>query len=98
VVLGQEFSILFQSVGQIPRSQSLANFINRSKSGNPGYVFGRPLLAGTSFQATDDLNAVLPGLRGLELLGADASGSCSGLTHYKVVPEKVALELFMTAC
>lgn len=84
VVLEQEFSILFQSVGQIPRSQSLANFINRSKSGNPGYIFGRPLLAGTSLQATDEQNVVIPGVRGLELLGADASGSCSGLTPYKV--------------
>jgi len=84
VVLEQEFSILFQSVGYIPRSQSLANFINRSKSGNPGYVFGRPLLAGTSIQATGELNVVLPEVRGLELLGADASGTCSGLTSHKV--------------
>merc|ERR1712023_277826 len=36
IVMEQEYSILFQSAHSIPRSQQLANFINRSKSGNPG--------------------------------------------------------------
>ena len=75
IVLQQEYSVEFQDVSNSPRN--LANLINRSKSGNPGYIYGRPVLAGHAIAATSHLDAVSPRARGLQLLGADNDGTCT---------------------
>jgi len=75
IVLQQEYSVEFQDVSNSPRN--LANLINRSKSGNPGYIYGRPVLAGHAIAATSQLDAVSPRARGLQLLGADNDGTCT---------------------
>ena len=61
VVLRQEYSLRFQSADAFDHSR--ANLVNRSKSGNPGYIFGRPVLAGhifTSDQESDVISARIP--------------------------------------
>lgn len=82
IVLQQEYSVEFQDVSNSPRN--LANLINRSKSGNPGYIYGRPVLAGHAIAATSQLDAVSPRARGLQLLGADNDGTCTDAATERV--------------
>lgn len=77
IVLQQEHSVRFQGISNVRREQTLANLINRTKSGNPGYIFGRPVLAGHSILATSELHVVSSRIHGLQLLGADLDGTCT---------------------
>jgi len=87
IILQQEFSVRFQSVGDILRSKAAANIINRTKSGNPGYIFGRPLLAGNLVSATVENGVVSARQDGLQLLGADTDGTCTSSAIEKAKTE-----------
>lgn len=63
VAVAQDWSVSFVSASGPPqRSAALGNLMDFSRSGNPGYVTGRPLLAGYRVGGSA-INAQLPGLR-----------------------------------
>ncbi|KAJ8612268.1 hypothetical protein CTAYLR_002925 [Chrysophaeum taylorii] len=69
----QRYSIAFQSESSAVRSITDANIVNRTRSGNPGYIFGRPVLAGKLASAA----YVLPRIDGLRMLGSSGDSTCS---------------------
>ena len=79
IVLEQHFSVRFQERDPLfSRSADLANLVNRSRSGNPGYLVGRPVLAGTLMDAATSgatYDIIRPQLEGLTILGG--SGTCN---------------------
>ncbi|KAJ1461282.1 hypothetical protein M885DRAFT_507172 [Pelagophyceae sp. CCMP2097] len=72
VVLEQTFLMQFASTFEVPRSRDIANLVNRSRSGNPGYIVGRPLLSGLLGATT-----VAQRADGLRVLGSTGRGECS---------------------
>lgn len=73
LTLTQRFAVVFQSESPVARSNANANVVNRTRSGNPGYLLGRPLLAGAK---SDDGTRVVPQIDGLRVLGATGDSSC----------------------
>mmetsp|Transcript_34062 Transcript_34062/g.104609 ORF Transcript_34062/g.104609 Transcript_34062/m.104609 type:complete len:147 (-) Transcript_34062:648-1088(-) len=84
VVIQQEYSVGFESATNVARSNKMANVINRTKSGNPGYIFGRPVLLGSSRSTTIGLSVISPKAQGLELLGSVADGVCAASRGHTV--------------
>ena len=74
----------FESATNVARSNKMANVINRTKSGNPGYIFGRPVLLGSSRSTTIGLSVISPKAQGLELLGSVADGVCAASRGHTV--------------
>uniref|UniRef100_A0A7S3K434 Tectonic domain-containing protein n=1 Tax=Aureoumbra lagunensis TaxID=44058 RepID=A0A7S3K434_9STRA len=70
IIIRQYYSVGFRSQAAIARSQ--ANIVNRTRSGNPGYLFGRPLLAG----ANGNNDVIRPLADGLQLVAASGHGDC----------------------
>lgn len=72
----QSWSVSFTSTAAVTRSSSAGNLVNRTRSGNPGYLFGRPVLAG--FQSTSgSSSAITMQYPGLSLAAVTVSGLCT---------------------
>ena len=76
----QTYSVLFENEnsGAIDTSTDKGNIIARSKSGNPGYLVGKPVLGG--FLKTVDSNqAIAISNRGITTLGFSPDGTCANV-------------------
>ena len=82
IVLQQDYSVRFQNADALPRTT--ANLVNRSRSGNPGYIFGRPVLAGEIVKTTAEQNVISARSDGLKLFGAVGDGLCTISNNYMV--------------
>lgn len=78
--LKQRFSVSYVSNAEVERKSDDANVVNRTRSGNPGYIFGRPVLAGKNHETY-----VSPRVDGLAILGASGDTSCEGSGATRVV-------------
>ena len=76
IVFQQEYSIHFQSDTKVTQS-TLGNLINRTKSGNPGYIFGRAVLGGKLLSPNADFDVISSRTGGLVLFGASGDGTCA---------------------
>ena len=95
VGLLQEYTVEFLQSNAVSRdAQTSGNVVNRTRSGNPGYIVGLPVLSGivvedSSSSSSAAVRARVPGLQVLSSvvnLGDDASasddGSCLGVSGY----------------
>ena len=74
----QTYSVLFQNENSaaVVTSKEKGNIISRSKSGNPGYLVGKPVLGG--FLKTINSNqAIAMSNRGMTTLGFSPDGTCT---------------------
>lgn len=80
----QKFTIEFYSIGT-PTANDLSlannNLVNRTRSGNPGYIFDRPVLAGR--QHPDNAKAVLASSKGLQIMEMSPTGECKATDYEK---------------
>ncbi|GMH62948.1 hypothetical protein TL16_g03591 [Triparma laevis f. inornata] len=71
----QSYSVEFHYTGAPNTALSITNnnMVNRTRSGNPGYIFGRPVLAGKEHPASSA--AVLADVSGLQIMSG-VNGEC----------------------
>ncbi|GMH96722.1 hypothetical protein TrST_g8857 [Triparma strigata] len=71
----QEFSVEFSMYGDPNTARSIENnnYVNRTRSGNPGYIFGRPVLAGRKHILNDA--AVMADTSGFQVMSG-VNGEC----------------------
>jgi len=75
----QSYSIEFIGIAPPANAASLENnnFVNRTRSGNPGYIFERPVLAGRVHPS--ETKAVLAASKGFQIMSAP-TGECDTAT------------------
>lgn len=73
--VAQSFSASFSSSASVTRTAAAGNLMDRSRSGNPGYLYGLPLLAGLS--SSDGTASVIRAQQpGLGLPAVTLTGDC----------------------
>jgi hypothetical protein len=71
----QQFCVSFKSTASTSRTSMAGNLMNRTRSGNPGYLTGKPVLAG--YKRTQGSSKAISALYpGLTVMGPSKSGSC----------------------
>ncbi|CAM9640361.1 unnamed protein product, partial [Phaeothamnion confervicola] len=86
----QSFTVQFRGSADVARSGDLGNFVNRSRSGNPGYLVGLPVLSGTP---SDSGTYVAAAQSGLQILGG-GDGTCDSAVSSSSTVAAVSSVLF----
>ena len=74
--VAQSYSVSFVSVADVTRTSAAGNLINRTRSGNPGYVTGLPVLGGIEIGSGS--SAVISAQRsGMTIPAFTPTGSCT---------------------
>ncbi|CAM9728405.1 unnamed protein product [Chrysoparadoxa australica] len=86
VSLSNEYTVQFKatSEGAVPATSDSGNLVPRVRSGNPGYLWGLPVLAGEQGSVAEDALGYVTSLqRGMQVM-ASSDGTCDSLTSATV--------------
>ena len=81
----QQFSVIFSSIDSSSSSSSsrrLLKIESSKKSGNPGYLFGFPTLAGTYFTANKTISFLNTHDRALSIMDTGINGQCDTVSPF----------------
>lgn len=80
-------------------AREYGNAVNMSRSGNPGYIQGLPLLSGTRDYTAGDTDTMVARVPGLEVMGSATDGMCPNVTRGALPTQSVEFGVdMMTGC
>jgi hypothetical protein len=74
--VAQAFSVSFRSSASVTRTAAAGNLMDRSRSGNPGYLHGLPLLAGIASSDSTGASVIRAQQPGMALPAVSLTGDC----------------------
>ncbi len=82
--VSQTYSVSYATSYGITRTAAKGNLMNRTRSGNPGYITGRPVVAG--YEVTSGTySAIKAQLPGLKVMGISPTGLCDDVGSMDVL-------------
>eukprot|EP00618_Florenciella_parvula_P017385 CAMPEP_0119503752 /NCGR_PEP_ID=MMETSP1344-20130328/24819_1 /TAXON_ID=236787 /ORGANISM="Florenciella parvula, Strain CCMP2471" /LENGTH=703 /DNA_ID=CAMNT_0007540073 /DNA_START=55 /DNA_END=2166 /DNA_ORIENTATION=- len=84
-VSSQEFNIEYVAasfdMSYGVNAKAYGNAVNMSRSGNPGYIMGLPLLGATRDYAAGETDTMTARVPGMEVIGSATDGTCPNVTR-----------------